>query len=257
MDTTNIKVIWSADHIPKSDLLRILGDDKFPRETVAVKLDRFFVEQNGLSAIGEVQSQCNVAVFDDAKIVEVPSKVLEIAKLHLENHPWMLNVMANACDTRYTLKTHPEISDNSYDLLYRFSKLCFAAETQPCAVTVLTNKTADTAKWEFNKDPAQAVVDYATLMENCNMTDIVCSAMEAQAIRKVSDWLIINTPGIRMFGSNTDDQNRVMTPQEAFAAGVNRLVVGRDIYRKGESYDVILPNIQKILNCIERRGQHE
>ena len=253
MDTKNIKVIWSADNIPKADLCRILGSEAFPRERVAIKLDRLFLTIYGLNSISEIQQQFNIPVFADAKIIEVPSKVLEITKLHLEHQPWMLNVMAGACNTWKSPDSQGVKDEKQYDLLYHFADLCSTAGTLSCAVTVLTSKTPQAVSSEYNCTAKVAVIDYARLMEDCSLTDIVCSPQEATALIEDDCHLSINTPGVRLPGSNKDDQSRITTPHDAFASGVERIVVGRDIYRKGENYDVIIPNIQKIFANIEGR----
>lgn len=253
MNTDNIQIIWSADGISKGDLFQILANDNFPRDRVAVKLDRLFLTQYGLQTISDVQNICQVPVFADAKIIEVPSKVLEITKLHLEHQPWMLNVMAGACNTYITPHTPiRKRSDSEYDLLYHFAVLCREADTLSCAVSVLTSKTTSAVKHEYRTDPNAATVNYAHLMQDCALTDIVCSPQEVEALLNNDIRLDINTPGIRLPGSNLDDQSRVNTPSGAFAAGVKRIVVGRDIYRVGENYETIFTNIEKIFTNIKR-----
>jgi len=44
-----------------------------------------------------------------------------------------------------------------------------------------------------------------------------------------SPKFLIVTPGIRLTGSAMDDQERVMTPAHAIAAGANHIVIGRPI----------------------------
>ena len=90
-------------------------------------------------------------------------------------------------------------------------------------------------------------------------TDIVCSPLEAMAIRREFGSKLIpffdgglypialNTPGVRMPGSSNDDQARVMTPHEAIQAGAERVVIGRDI-TKNEEY---AKNIAAIIKNIE------
>lgn len=62
-------------------------------------------------------------------------------------------------------------------------------------------------------------------------TDVVCSPLEAEAIRAEArfDNLQLNTPGVRLPGSSTHDQDRVATPAQAIANGVDRVVIGRDL----------------------------
>jgi len=235
------KIIWSADGISLEELIRIV-DGNFPRNEVAVKLDRLFLTMYGLSAISEVQKR-GVAVFADAKIIEIPSKVDDIVKLHLEHQPWMLNIMAGACNNGFT-KLHLDVPN--YDELNEFSRLCAEAGTKSCAVTVLTSKNKRIVEMEFERETEKVVEFYAGLSINCGLTDIVCSPDETEIVRKLGR-IDINTPGVRLPGSKKDDQERVKTPFEALELGATRLVIGRDLSRDGEFHK----NLAKIMANIE------
>jgi orotidine-5'-phosphate decarboxylase len=64
---------------------------------------------------------------------------------------------------------------------------------------------------------------------------IVSSPLEVSAIRAAvgSDVTLI-TPGVRFEKSDSTDQKRVLTPEEAIKAGSDLLVVGRPITAKGD-----------------------
>lgn len=255
MDTKQIKVIWSADNIPEQAIYKVIARDDFPRDRVAIKLDRLFFMQHGLNVISEVQTKYRVPVFVDAKIIEVPSKVLGITEQYLKYEPWMLNVMAGACSTWKSPDSLGVKDEKDYDLLYNFAKLCSAAGTLSCAVTVLTSKTQYAVLNEYNCTAESSVIHYSHLMEECGLTDIVCSPQEAAALIRDGCRLDINTPGVRLPGSSKDDQSRINTPHDAITFGAKRIVVGRDIYRKGEPYDNIVPNIERIFADIEGRDE--
>ena len=55
----------------------------------------------------------------------------------------------------------------------------------------------------------------------------------------------IITPGIRLIGDKKQDQQRVMSPKQAFKNGANSIVVGRSI-TKGN----IKKNIKRLLNSL-------
>ncbi|MCL2095200.1 orotidine 5'-phosphate decarboxylase [Candidatus Saccharibacteria bacterium] len=223
------KIIWSADGISFEELIAIIEDD-FPKDSVAIKLDRLFLTRYGLGTISEVQKR-GIPVFADAKIVEIPSKVNEVAKLHLEHQPWMLNVMAGVCNNGLT-PSRPN-SNQKADELYHFSGLCREAGTKSCVVTVLTSKTPELAEDEFNKTALEAVMFYAQLAFDCGVTDIVCSPEEAIKVRTLGS-IDINTPGIRMPGGDAGDQARIMTPANAIKNGATRLVIGRPLSEGGD-----------------------
>jgi orotidine-5'-phosphate decarboxylase len=60
---------------------------------------------------------------------------------------------------------------------------------------------------------------------------VISSGLEARALREThGDALLIVSPGIRaLVNRSVDDQKRVATVEEAFAAGADYIVVGRPI----------------------------
>jgi orotidine-5'-phosphate decarboxylase len=99
------------------------------------------------------------------------------------------------------------------------------------AVTVLTNLTADDlAEQGSSFAPADLVLRRAELAFRAGFDGVIASGQEAARIRAATGpKFLIVTPGIRLPGSTTDDQERVMTPDHAIAAGANHVVVGRPI----------------------------
>ena len=74
------------------------------------------------------------------------------------------------------------------------------------------------------------VLRMAQLAESCGLDGVVCSPREIQRIREAlaPDFKIV-TPGIRMPGQSSDDQQRTATPHEAISAGADYIVVGRAV----------------------------
>jgi orotidine-5'-phosphate decarboxylase len=219
-------IIWSADVPDERALwagLDIMSDLRI------VKLDRNFMEGRDFELFDRVHER-GLLIFDDAKIIEVPSKVVDIAKgsqlaTHLARRPWMLNCMAGIESNG--IMEHENSS--KIDGLKRFADACHAVGTRPCAVTVLTSKTPEVALREFNgRTPVEQVLYYVERLLECDFTDVVCSPKEAAAIRAERRFnkLDLNTPGIRWPDSDTRDQARVMTPDAAVADGADRLVIG-------------------------------
>ena len=99
------------------------------------------------------------------------------------------------------------------------------------AVTVLTSyDDADAQEAGYDLPVAELVAQRAAQAREIGIDGIVCSAVEAQAVRRVvgPDRLIV-TPGIRPAEAEAGDQKRVMTPAQARAAGIDHVVVGRPI----------------------------
>lgn len=218
------RIIWSADVSDEETLMGHL--DRMP-DLKVVKIDRLFVTDVGLGVIDRLNER-GIQVFDDAKIIEIPSKTVGIAKKHLAHKPWMLNCMAGVQSSGLLTHEDPEKVDG----LKRFADACHEAGTKPCAVTVLTSKTGDVVGSEFNgRDSMEQVLYYVEALLECGFTDVVCSPKELPAIRAEGrfDSLDLNTPGIRPAGSDAGDQARADTPEGALAAGATRLVIGRPI----------------------------
>jgi orotidine-5'-phosphate decarboxylase len=99
------------------------------------------------------------------------------------------------------------------------------------AVTVLTNLTADDLKQQGSSNaPADLVLKRARLAYESGFDGVVGSGQEAARIREaVGPGFLIVTPGIRLTGSATDDQERITTPDHAIAGGADYIVVGRPI----------------------------
>lgn len=241
------QIIWSAD-VDVYDLERVITKQALPKGTV-IKLDRLFFENNDKSLI-EFCQEHGYPVFVDAKIIEIPDKVVAIAETYLKHKPWMLNVMAGACSTGLSESEDPK----RVDALARFAKACSDAGTRSCAVTVLTSKTESTSMQEFGVSSLEQVSCYAKMMKLCRMTDIVCSPLEAYELRRTHEFegLDINTPGVRLPDSSVDDQARIMTPARALSNGADRLVIGRDLTNgDGDIVERVKRNYARIMENIE------
>jgi orotidine-5'-phosphate decarboxylase len=99
------------------------------------------------------------------------------------------------------------------------------------AVTVLTSLNQDDLKRVgVDGKMTDQVVRLALLTQEAGMDGVVASPHEVADIRSAcGPRFVIVTPGIRPRESGKDDQQRVMTPQDAVQVGVDYIVVGRPI----------------------------
>ena len=104
------------------------------------------------------------------------------------------------------------------------------------AVTVLTNFTQkDLGELGYQTSVADLVALRVRSAIACGIDGIVCSPLEAEAVRSiVGPKTILVTPGVRSRGADVGDQKRVATPAEAIAAGADYLVIGRQVTRAAE-----------------------
>jgi orotidine-5'-phosphate decarboxylase len=108
-----------------------------------------------------------------------------------------------------------------------------AGSPKVIAVTLLTSMAeADLLDLGVSGTPVEVVSRLARLAVECGLDGVVCSAREAAHLRKCCGGrFCLVTPGIRPAAAAADDQQRVMTPAAAIAAGADYLVIGRPITR--------------------------
>ncbi len=101
------------------------------------------------------------------------------------------------------------------------------------AVTVLTSLDDSTLGLAWGRDEVSTgreVTRMAEMARGAGVHGIVCSGHEAAAVHaRHGDALKLLIPGIRLPGDSPDDQSRVMTPEDAAAAGASYIVLGRTI----------------------------
>jgi orotidine-5'-phosphate decarboxylase len=222
-ETAAERIIWSADVAHEDDVMKHL--DLMP-ELRRIKIDRLFTERRHRFVLGVLKDR-GLDVFYDAKFIEIPSKLEELAKVAVQHEPWMLNCMAGSLSSG--VFEHDD--KDQIDGLKRFADVCLNADVLPCAVTVLTSKTEGMVWKEFNgRHPNEQVIFYASVLVECGFTDLVCSPLEARALLMEGfDDIRLNTPGIRFADSSAGDQARTNTPGGAISSGVARVVMGRDL----------------------------
>jgi len=114
---------------------------------------------------------------------------------------------------------------------------CRAADTAGAdrpmilAVTVLTSlDAAALAATGVSQSPEKQVLRLAQLAVAAGADGLVCSPLEVAMLRRELGPVVpLIVPGIRPAGAHAGDQARVMTPNQAVAAGATWIVVGRPI----------------------------
>jgi len=111
------------------------------------------------------------------------------------------------------------------------------------AVTVLTSFSEKSIKQTgHTKSIKKIVMQQASLAKKAKLDGIVCSGHEAKSIKTICKKMQIITPGIRLKEDSKGDQQRVMTPSQAFRNGATGIVIGRSITNGN-----IRKNIQKLI----------
>ena len=156
-------------------------------------------------------------VFLDLKYHDIPNTVAGACRAAARLGVWMLNVHASGGEAM--LRAAREAADGG------------AKRPLLIGVTILTSLgDADLARIGFRGSAAENVERLAALTRACGLDGIVCSAQEAQAMRRAhGPQFKLVTPGIRLADSKADDQSRTVTPLEAVRLGADYLVIGRPI----------------------------
>lgn len=160
-------------------------------------------------------------VFLDLKFHDIPNTVAQACKAAAQLGVWMVNV--HTLGGRRMMETTREALD--------------ALPQRPLliGVTVLTSMNeADLAEIGLPA-PAIQVERLARLAKASGLDGVVCSAQESALLKAAcgKDFKLV-TPGIRPASASLDDQNRVMTPEAAMAAGSDYLVIGRPITQSAD-----------------------
>jgi len=166
-------------------------------------------------------------IFLDLKFHDIPNTVAGACRSAAQLGVWMLNVHALGGRAMMEAAVAAAGSGGHQPLVI--------------AVTVLTSMGADDlGAVGIAGTPATAVSRLAALAHASGMDGVVCSAQEASMLRaERGPSFRLVTPGIRPAGSGTDDQQRVTTPVEAVALGVDYLVIGRPITRAADPVAVL------------------
>lgn len=98
-------------------------------------------------------------------------------------------------------------------------------------VTVLTSLNQQSlTRMGIDMALEDLVLKRAEFAAEAGADGVVASAREAASIKaRFGNALMIVTPGVRPTGADANDQQRVVTPADAIAAGADYLVVGRPI----------------------------
>lgn len=172
-------------------------------------------------------------IFLDLKLYDIPNTMAdaaeEIAKLGVD----MFNIHASAGEV--AMQT----------VMQRLSTY----EKRPLvlAVTALTSFDEVHFQTVYEKSIAQKADQFAKMSYANGLDGVVCSAHESRAIKNVTSQTFLTLcPGIRPFGEDAGDQQRVATLELAHSEGVDYPVVGRPIY-KADNPQKKLEEILKVM----------
>ncbi|MDG1943647.1 MAG: orotidine-5'-phosphate decarboxylase [Halioglobus sp.] len=181
-----------------------------------LKVGKELFTSSGPALVEQLQ-QLGYEVFLDLKFHDIPNTVAGAVRAAAQLGVWMVNVHVSG---------GRRMMEAAGQALSTFAQKPFLI-----GVTVLTS-TSDEELREmgYTELSQERVLRLAALAADSGLDGVVCSALEATALRQVrgSEFCLV-TPGIRLSGDDPADQRRVTTPAEALAMGSDYLVIGRSI----------------------------
>jgi len=172
-------------------------------------------------------------IFLDLKLYDIPNTMAdaaeEIAKLGVN----MFNIHASAGNI--AMKT----------VMERLSTY----ENRPLvlAVTALTSFDEENFSLIYEKSINEKAEQFAKMSYENGLDGVVCSTFESRVIKNAtSNEFLTLCPGIRPFGEDAGDQQRVATLEVAKEEGVDFPVIGRPIYKDENPTQ----KVEKILEII-------
>lgn len=219
------KVVVALDFDNKSDALAFI--EKLQPDDCRLKVGKEMFTYFGPEFVKQLVDK-GFDVFLDLKFHDIPNTVAKAIKAAAELGVWMVNVHA---------------SGGSQMMIKAKEALTSFGDKAPLliAVTVLTSMGEEDLKGVgIDKSAEEQVMALAKLAQECGLDGVVCSAWEAESLKStLGEQFKLITPGIRPAGASTDDQKRIMTPEQAVTAGVDYLVIGRPITKADNPHEVL------------------
>ncbi|MEB6009363.1 orotidine-5'-phosphate decarboxylase [Escherichia coli] len=212
---TNSPVVVALDYHNRDAALAFV--DKIDPRDCRLKVGKEMFTLFGPQFVRELQ-QRGFDIFLDLKFHDIPNTAAHAVAAAADLGVWMVNVHASGGARMMTA---------AREALVPFGK----DAPLLIAVTVLTSMEAsDLADLSVTLSPADYAERLAALTQKCGLDGVVCSAQEAVRFKQVfgQEFKLV-TPGIRPQGSEAGDQRRIMTPEQALAAGVDYMVIGRPV----------------------------
>jgi len=210
----NRSIFVACDTSNLSEIKKIIAETKTSKFKITPKFGlQFFYSKVGRKFLEKVKSD----FWLDLKINDIPQTAL------------------SAVDSLKDLKRCKYITVHASGGLQMLKAVKKKAkkinkDLKVLGVTILTSLNNKSLKEiGHTKNVKQLVLKQAALIKKSGLNGIVCSAQEALIVRKRHKNLLIITPGIRLPGDSSNDQMRIMTPNQAFKNKVSGIVIGRSL----------------------------
>ena len=172
-------------------------------------------------------------IFLDLKLYDIPNTMADAAESIIGLGVDMFNVHASA----------------GRKAMREVMKRLEPYENRPLvlAITALTSFEENEFAHVYGKTIATKADQFACDAHEAGLDGVVCSAYESASIKSITSANFITlTPGIRPFGEDAGDQERVATIEVAHHEKVDFIVVGRPIYKAENPAEVVKKILERL-----------
>jgi orotidine-5'-phosphate decarboxylase len=227
------KIFIACDTKNPREINKIISQSKTSKLNIGYKIGlEFFLTSYGRNFVSKLK---NKEIFLDLKLNDIPNTCA--AAIHslkdLKNISYLTVHINGGLEMLKAIKKATKKNNEKLKIL---------------GVTVLTSfSNSSIKKVGHTKSIKELVKKQGLLAKLAKLDGVVCSGYEAKILKSICKNMEIVTPGIRFSGDSKGDQQRVMTPKQAFHNGATSIVVGRSI-TKGN----IKNNIQNLLKSLNK-----
>ncbi|MFT4607647.1 MAG: orotidine-5'-phosphate decarboxylase [Gammaproteobacteria bacterium] len=215
MNNNESPVIVALDYSDQKQALEFVA--KTSPDQCKLKIGKELFTRTGPQLVETIVSK-GFDVFLDLKFHDIPNTVKKAVYAAAQLEVWMVNIHAMGGQSMLSAaREGVDMAGNRHPFLI--------------AVSVLTSMTqTDLAQLGITDQLPDFVKRLAEMAINEGLDGLVCSAQEAKLLRDTFGKVpLLVTPGIRPDWAATDDQQRIMTPDQAIKNGASYLVIGRPI----------------------------
>ena len=172
-------------------------------------------------------------IFLDLKLYDIPNTMADAAESIMGLGVDMFNVHASAGKRAMS------------EVMQRLSK--YPKRPIVLAVTALTSFSEEEFGAVYEASIESKANQFAKDAQESGLDGVVCSAYESVSIKNLtSKEFMTLTPGIRPFGEDAGDQQRVADVAFAKSAHVDFIVVGRPIYEAKNPAEVVAKILERL-----------
>jgi orotidine-5'-phosphate decarboxylase len=223
MNLSKTKIFCAIDVADEIRAEEICASLAAAQSGVGIKLGMEYFGVAGPKGVARMREKYpDLALFLDLKYHDIPNTVAGAVRVACATPLQYLNLHATG---------GLEMMRAAQDAMMNESAKRGFEPPRLLAVTVLTALDAEALEQVGQgSSPEAQVLRLARLTQAAGLAGVVCSPHEIETMRKeFGHDFVLMVPGIRPKGSDTGDQKRIMTPEDAFARGATHLVIGRPI----------------------------